>query len=440
MNNIVENTQYKETSLFNKVINYKIGIVPLPLYIIFVAIVYLCAITEKLPADLIGGFATILVIGTLLGHLGLKLPIIKNIGGPAILAIFVPSAMVYYNILSPSAVKSITTLIKTSNFLYFYIACLVVGSIFGMNRKVLIKGFAKLIIPMLCAMIAASGVGLLVGMLLGKSPFDTFFYNIVPIMAGGLGEGILPLSMGYSDILHQSKDVFYSRLIPAAMIGNITAIISAGFFKYLGEKKPKLSGNGVLTKSGDDDDIKNAKNEEEPINFQLMGLGVFLACCIYLAGTLIGGVIGIPGPIVMIFGAAIAKYFKVVPRRIEVGAHHFYKFLTGTFTWPLLSGLGVTLVPFGDLTNSVTPSFVIIVVACVLTIVSVGFFSGKFMNMYPVESGIVIACQSGLGGTGDVAILSTSNRMELMPFAQIATRLGGASMVIIATLLMKMFA
>jgi malate:Na+ symporter len=56
-----------------------------------------------------------------------------------------------------------------------------------------------------------------------------------------------------------------------------------------------------------------------------------------------------------------------------------------------------------------------------------------------VESAIITACHSGLGGTGDVAILSSSNRMGLMPFAQISTRIGGAAMIVLATLLMKWF-
>ncbi|MFP3693408.1 2-hydroxycarboxylate transporter family protein, partial [Burkholderia sp. SIMBA_048] len=42
---------------------------------------------------------------------------------------------------------------------------------------------------------------------------------------------------------------------------------------------------------------------------------------------------------------------------------------------------------------------------------------------------IVNACHSGQGGTGDVAILTAANRMQLMPFAQIATRIGGAIIV-----------
>lgn len=51
------------------------------------------------------------------------------------------------------------------------------------------------------------------------------------------------------------------------------------------------------------------------------------------------------------------------------------------------------------------------------------------MRMYPIETAIVNACHSGQGGTGDVAILTAANRMQPMPFAQIATRIGGAIVV-----------
>jgi len=64
--------------------------------------------------------------------------------------------------------------------------------------------------------------------------------------------------------------------------------------------------------------------------------------------------------------------------------------------------------------------------ATVATLMASGFFVGRWINLYPIEAAIVNACHSGQGGTGDVAILTAANRMQLMPFAQIATRIGGA--------------
>ena len=72
-----------------------------------------------------------------------------------------------------------------------------------------------------------------------------------------------------------------------------------------------------------------------------------------------------------------------------------------------------------------------------VAIITTGFFVGAWLKMYPIDTAIVTACHSGQGGTGDVAILTAGNRMQLMPFAQIATRIGGAATVTLVLIVLS---
>lgn len=422
----------------DKLLKAKVGVLPLPLYVILAAIILTASIYNTLPADMIGGFAVIMILGILLGDLGQRIPILKEIGGPAILALLVPSILVFLDVINTSSMEAVTTLMKTSNFLYFYISCLVVGSILGMNSKVLIQGFTRMFVPLVVGTILAVSAGLLVGLLFGYDIQHTLFYIVVPIIGGGIGEGILPLSIAYSSILGGSAESFVSQMIPAAVIGNIFAVICAGLMMRLGEKKTHLSGNGKLVRSKDGDEILEEQEKEKVIDFSLMGAGLLIACSFFIVGTLGQKFIGIPGPVIMILFATLIKCLKVMPHKMEDGAHNLYKFISTSLTWPLMVGLGMLYIPLEDVVKIVTPAYVVICASVVLTMIVSGYFVGKLMKMYPVDSAIVTGCHSGLGGTGDVAILSASKRMALMPFAQVATRIGGVSTVILASLLLKL--
>jgi malate:Na+ symporter len=432
--------EHEKQGVLTKLKQVKVGVIPLPLYLVLAAIVYGASVYNQLPPDMIGGFAVIMVLGILLGDLGMKIPILKDIGGPAILALLVPSVLVFFNIFNPASMEAVSTLMKTSNFLYLYISVLVAGSILGMNRRVLIQGFSKMFIPLVLGTVASIVVGISVGALFGYEMKHTFFYIIVPMIGGGVGEGILPLSLAYSQILGGSAETYVSQMIPAAVIGNIVAVICAGLMKNLGERKPELTGNGVLVKAKDG--VKEMKNENTninaPVDFSLMGAGLLLACGFFIFGQFAHMFLGIPGPVLMIVAATLVKCLQLMPAKMEQGAFHLYKFVSTGLTWPLMVGLGMLFIPLEDVVKIVTPAYVVVCMSVVLAMVGTGYIVGKFLNMHPVESAIVTGCHSGLGGTGDVAILSASNRMSLMPFAQVATRLGGAATVIMATLLMKL--
>ena len=417
---------------------FKIGPLPLPIYIILAIIIFAASVYNKLPADMIGGIAVMMIIGMLLGDIGMRVPVLKDIGGPAILSIFIPSVLVFYNLINPASLKAITAFMKGSNFLYFYISCLIAGSILGMQRVVLIQGFVRMFVPLLVGTIASVAVGVAVGTLTGIGAYRSFFYVVVPIISGGVGEGILPLSMAYAEITGLTNDKFIPQLIPAAMLGNVFAIMAAGYLRRLGEKKPHLTGNGVLVKTGDDDLIRAAQSAEKPVDFSLMGAGLILAMSFFVFGQVASIFIPIPAPIIMIFSAAIIKALGIMPAKMEQGAYHLYRFVATSLTWPLLVGVGVLYTPWKDVVAAITPAYIVTVFATVAAMIASGFFIAKYLKMYPIESAVITGCHSGLGGTGDVAILSAANRMELMPFAQISTRIGGACVVVMAAIIMRM--
>ncbi|AXW86360.1 malate permease [Lonsdalea britannica] len=416
-----------------------IGSVPLVLFIVISAIVFVAAYTGVLPRNMIGGFAVIMSMGFLLAHIGRNIPVLKEIGGPAILCLIVPSVLVYYQFFNDSTLDTVTLLMKEANFLYFVIASLVVGSILGMNRIILIQGMVRMFVPLVIGTVTAVSTGLLVGKLCGYSLYHTFFFIIVPIIGGGIGEGILPLSLAYSAILGQSPDVYVAQLAPAAVVGNIFAIICAGMLARLGMARKDLNGQGRLIRSDKDNEIFNVTETPKPVDFTLMGGGLLLICAFFIVGGLAEKIVHIPGPVLMILIAVICKYARVIPSSMETGASSFYKFVSSSLVWPLMIGLGMLYVPLESVVAVFSVGYVLVCGSVVISMALVSFFVAPYLNMYPIESSIVTTCHSGLGGTGDVAILSASNRMSLMPFAQIATRIGGASTVIGATLLLRLF-
>ncbi len=65
---------------------------------------------------------------------------------------------------------------------------------------------------------------------------------------------------------------------------------------------------------------------------------------------------------------------------------------------------------------------------------------GRLVGFHPIEAAITAGlCMANMGGTGDVAVLTASKRMELMPFAQISSRLGGAFIIFLASVLVPIF-
>ena len=432
-----------------KLMEIRIGVVPLPVMVVLVVLLtafvamgrFPAAPGGKTPNDVCTMLAVLAVGGFLCAELGKRIPLVKDIGGAAICATFIPSYLAFYQYLPKVIVQSVTDFTKATNFLYLFIACIIVGSIMSMDRTVLIRGFLKIFIPLAAGSIVAAFVGVGVGTLLGLGTKHTFFYIVVPIMGGGVGEGALPLSTGYAEILHLKQGDEFARVLPPVMFGSLTAILLAGTLNFVGKKFPHLTGEGRI-QPGEHDELQ-AQQEEITGNMDVghIAAGASIAITLYLVGvaasTLPPETFRFPAPVVMLFIAVAVKLAYGVPPQLQHGAGIVYKFFRTAVTYPLLFAIGVALTPWDKLMAALQPANLITIVATVVALMTTGFFVGRWVKLYPIEAAIVNACHSGQGGTGDVAILTAANRMQMMPFAQIATRIGGAITVTLSLIALK---
>lgn len=420
---------------------WKIGIIPLPLFILAGLLIAIDCLDGKLPSDIVVMVATLAFFGFACGEFGKRLPFVGKLGAAAICATFIPSAMVYYGLLPDVVVESTTKFYKSTNILYLYICCIIVGSIMSMNRTTLIQGFLRIFFPMLCGEVVGMLVGMGVGLALGMEPFQIFFFIILPIMAGGVGEGAIPLSIGYAAILHMDQGVALGRILPMVMLGSLTAIIISGSLNQLGKRFPHLTGEGQLMadRANGNEQSSSPSALSGKTDVTTIAAGVLLAVLLYMIGMLGHKLIGLPAPVGMLFAAVLVKLTHGASPRLLEGSQVVYKFFQTSVTYPILFAVGVAITPWEELVNAFTINNLLVIVSTVMALVATGFFVGKKIGMYPIDVAIISCCQSGQGGTGDVAILTAGNRMGLMPFAQIATRIGGAINVSVALLVLSNF-
>ena len=151
------------------------------------------------------------------------------------------------------------------------------------------------------------------------------------------------------------------------------------------------------------------------------------AVTLYVVGIMCQRLFGLPAPVAMLFIAVVIKLTQAVSPQLQQGAFVVYKFFSTAVTYPLLFAIGVALTPWDKLMAAFTLPTLITIIFTVVTLMATGALVGApASRCIRSKAAIINACHSGQGGTGDVAILTAANRMQLMPFAQIATRIGGA--------------
>ncbi|MBZ4256014.1 2-hydroxycarboxylate transporter family protein, partial [Mycobacterium tuberculosis] len=198
-----------------------------------------------------------------------------------------------------------------------------------------------------------------------------FFFIVLPIMAGGVGEGAIPLSMGYAALMHMEQGVALGRVLPMVMLGSLTAIVISGCLNQLGKRFPHLTGEGQLM-----------PNRSGKTDVGTLASGALLAVLLYMMGMLGHKLIGLPAPVGMLFLAVLLKLANVVSPRLQEGSQMVYKFFRTAVTYPILFAVGVAITPWQELVNAFTLTNLLVIVSTVSALVATGFLVGKKIGMH----------------------------------------------------------
>ena len=421
--------------------SFKIMGISLPVFLVEAIVIIGSTYVGWQNTGILGCLAYMICLGSILSLIGDHIPIVKDyLGGGSVVCIFGTAAMVTYGLIPADFAASMKDFFTGStDFINLALAALICGSIMGMDREMLKKAAVRympvLIFSQLCGAVAVA----IVGTLVGYGTREAVLYIGIPVMGGGLGAGAVPLSQMFEAATGVDAATILSKMTPAVSLGNAIAIVLAGLLGKLADKNPKLTGNGKLMPAGQEELI-GKKREKSSLDYGAIGRGLFVAVVFYvIAGGVHQLIPKFHRYAYMVILLIIAKISGIVPKQCEDDCWYFYNAVITNVSKLLLVGIGVALIDLPAVIAAITPMYVLLTAVVVVAALCGAMFAGKLVGFYPVESGISAGlCAVNMGGSGDLATLGASNRMELLPFAQISSRIGGSLILIVGGILVQL--
>lgn len=97
----------------------------------------------------------------------------------------------------------------------------------------------------------------------------------------------------------------------------------------------------------------------------------------------------------------------------------------------IVAGIGINSLDIGAMVSYFSPAALLIIVLGVVGAYVGAILFGHLFGLWGYEAGVTAGlCCCDIGGSGDIAVLTACDRMSLLAFASISTRIGGALMVV----------
>lgn len=352
-----------------------------------------------------------------LQRLGRAVPVVRALGIDIMAAILIPSWMIAAGWIAGPVAETVRTLVSASDLLVWAVIVFVLGGVASLDRGMIATAAAQLALPVVGASLAAIAVGSLAAAVIFPGHPDAALLHVLPIMTGGVASGALPLSLALAQQTGMDQGEALARMLPSVIIANLTGILLAGGLGAAAGRRPTAAPKAP---SGSPD--------AGPSHL-ILATGVVVA--LHAGGRLIEHGTGIPSVIVITTLILLGAMTGMVPESLGRGAGALGA-LAGRFLFVLLWLVGLAVVPWHHVRVGLSPEVLVTAVAVMLTLAGAGWFLSRLSRADPAEGALVALARGAMGGTGALLMLKAADRADLLPFAILSVRIGGAITLVLA--------
>lgn len=426
----------------------KIFGLPIHIFIPAALAVILAGQLGWVPGDLfITAVALVMSVGGILSWIGEVTPILKSVGGKLLLPLLGSTILVKKGILSPIFSES-ADLFTKNGFQMFFVAAVVAGAILATDSKFLKACVIRYIPVLIISQVFAIGFSFLAALITGRSPYEAVFFVAAPCMTGGTSGAISTLPSLYSSVLGTDMSGMTAQLYAVALVGTYLSLIMAIAMNALARKFPKFmgNGNGELIKK-ESLALKEAKKglatyETSSSDYGDLMAGAFIACAFMVVGAVlnhfISAVVYVAWTLILI---VILKIFNLIPDKICRQTYYFSNMSQKYLIIILTTCIGMGSSSGSSMSSALKASNLLIMFLAFLGAILGASIGAKLLGLHRFEASLTAAlCSCNIGASGDVQMCYICDRMELLPYATISTRIGGAIMLVEISILFPIVA
>lgn len=132
---------------------------------------------------------------------------------------------------------------------------------------------------------------------------------------------------------------------------------------------------------------------------------------------------------------AVANALGVIPTYVRKASQKLQNFFTKNLILIIMVGVGAST-DLGELMAAITFSNVVMALMIVIGAILGSALIGYLVGFYPIDAAITGGlCMANRGGSGDLAVLGAADRMGLISYAQLSSRLGGGMVLVIGSII-----